>query len=106
MRIKRQGVEKGTYRLKIHRSSQHVYAQIIAPTGGNILVQASSLDKDIRQEKSEEGKTGISKIVGKLLAQRAKAAGIDAVACDRGGFKYHGRVAAIVEAARENGLGV
>lgn len=102
--LKRLGVEKGTHRMVIHRTAAHIYAQILAPTGGAVLAQASTLDKEVRGETGEGGKVGLSKVVGRILAQRAKQAGIERVACDRAGFKYHGRVAALVEAARENGL--
>lgn len=106
MRIKRLGIEKGTHRLKIHRTPKHIYAQIIAPQGGSILAQASSLDADIRGEKFEGGKKAIAQMVGKLIAERAKAAGVKSAAFDKAGFKYHGRVAALADAARESGLDV
>ncbi len=94
--------ELGAIRLTVHRSSQHIYAQIISSDGEKVLAQASTLEKDLR-------KNGTSNIVaagavGKLIAERAKTAGIDAVAFDRSGYKYHGRVKALAEAAREAGL--
>ena len=102
--IKKLGIEKGYARMTIHRSNTHIYAQILSPVGGKVVAQASSLDETLRSEKSEGGKIGIAQLVGKLLASRAKEAGIERVACDRSGYKYHGRVAALVNAARENGL--
>lgn len=105
--IKRLGCEKGVARLSVHRSLQHIYAQVIAPMGGKILAHANSLEKGIRDlSGSEDTKSDVAKHVGKLLAERAKAAGIAAAACDRSGFMYHGRVAALIDAARENGLNV
>lgn len=104
--IKRLGAEKGIARLSVHRSVQHIYAQIIAPQGGNIICSASSVEKEIKAGTAEASltKTVLAKEVGKLLAQRAKSAGVEAVASDCSGFKYHGRVAALIESARENGL--
>ena len=89
-------------RLCVNRSSQHIYAQIISADGGQVLASASTLDKSLR-----EGTTGnveAAKKVGTLIAERAKAAGISQVAFDRSGFKYHGRVQALADAAREGGL--
>lgn len=95
--------ELETVRLCVYRSSQHIYAQVIAADGGKVLASASTLDKDLR-----EGATGnidAAKKVGQLVAERAKAAGVTQVAFDRSGFKYHGRVKALADAAREGGLG-
>ncbi len=89
-------------RLCVYRSSQHIYAQVIAADGGKVLASASTLDKELR-----EGATGnidAAKKVGQLVAERAKAAGVTQVAFDRSGFKYHGRVKALADAAREGGL--
>ncbi len=89
-------------RLCVHRSSQHIYAQVISADGSQVLASASTLDKALR-----EGVTGnveAAKKVGTLIAERAKAAGISRVAFDRSGFKYHGRVQALADAAREGGL--
>ncbi|HET9843174.1 MAG TPA: 50S ribosomal protein L18 [Gammaproteobacteria bacterium] len=103
--IKKLALEKGIARLSIYRSSSHIYAQILAPIGGKVLAHASSLEKDIKAEKNAEGgKIGVAQNVGKLIAKRAQEAGIERVACDRSGYRYHGRVAALVEAARETGL--
>lgn len=105
--IKRLGQEKGTARLCVNRSSMHIYAQVIAPQGGKILACASSLEKAIKDAaKGDETKSDLAKHVGKLLAERAKLAGVSAVASDRSGYKYHGRVAALVQSARENGLSI
>ncbi len=94
--------ELGVYRLSVHRTPRHIYAQIISPEGNQVLASASTLDKDLRS-----GKTGNSEaagVVGKLIAERAKVAGITKVAFDRGGFRYHGRVKALADGAREGGL--
>ena len=92
-------------RLTIHRSPRHIYAQVIEPTEGRVVASASTLDKTVRS--SIEGYTGnaaAAAVVGKMIAERAKSAGVEAVAFDRSGFKYHGRVKALADAARENGL--
>ena len=89
-------------RLTIHRTPRHIYAQIISGEGAKVLACASTLDKSLR-----EGKTGnvdAAKAVGSLIAERAKAAGVTQVAFDRSGFKYHGRIKALADAAREAGL--
>ncbi len=94
--------ELGANRLTIHRTPRHIYAQVIAADGGKVLASASTLDKSLR-----EGKTGnadAAKAVGALIAERAKQAGVEQVAFDRSGFKYHGRVKALADAAREAGL--
>lgn len=91
-------------RLAVFRSNQHIYAQIIDDTKGHTLVAASDLDKEIRTEAIGKRKTERAALVGRLLAQRAKAAGIEKVVFDRGGFAYHGRVKALADAAREGGL--
>lgn len=89
-------------RLSIHRSSKHIYAQVIDDAEGKTLAAASTLDKDLR---STSGATvSAAEAVGKLIAERAKKAGVDKVVFDRGGFLYHGRVKALADAAREGGL--
>ena len=92
----------GKPRLSVHRSGRHIYAQLIDDNAGRTLVAASSLDKDLA------GQTGATRdaaaSVGKLLAERAKKAGVDKVVFDRGGFLFHGRVKALADAAREGGL--
>ena len=89
-------------RLSIHRSGRHIYAQVIDDAAGKTVAAASTLDKDLK------GKTGATRDgaaqVGKTLAERAKAAGVDRVVFDRGGFLFHGRVKALADAAREGGL--
>jgi len=92
------------HRLSVHRTPKHIYAQIISPDGGATLVSASTLDNAIAGALSGTGNVDAAKAVGAAIAQRAKAAGIEAVAFDRSGFKYHGRVKALADAARENGL--
>lgn len=89
-------------RLVVTRSSRHMVAQIVDDTVGKTLVSASTLEADLRALDGD--KTAKSRKVGELIAERAKAAGIDAVVFDRGGNKYHGRVAAVAEGAREGGL--
>ncbi|WP_153505946.1 50S ribosomal protein L18 [Cumulibacter manganitolerans] len=89
-------------RLVVTRSSRHIVAQIVDDTVGKTLVSASSLEADVRS--SDGDKSAISKKVGELVAQRAKDAGISAVVFDRAGNKYHGRIAALADAAREGGL--
>ena len=94
--------EQGVTRLCINRTPRHIYAQIIAAEGDKVLATASTLEKDLR-----EGSTGnidAASAVGKLVAERAVAAGVTSVAFDRSGFKYHGRVKALADAAREAGL--
>jgi large subunit ribosomal protein L18 len=94
--------ELGVNRLSVHRTPRHIYAQVFAPGGGEVLASASTLDKDLRS--GSTGNIDAATQVGKLIAERAKAAGVDKVAFDRSGYKYHGRVKALAEAARENGL--
>ena len=98
--------EQAVNRLSVHRTPQHIYAQIIAPAGDRVLASASTLDQSLRQQAggSGNGNVGAAAAVGKLVAERARAAGIEKVAFDRSGYKYHGRVKALAEAARENGL--
>lgn len=92
----------GVNRLSVHRTPRHIYAQIIAPAGDKVLACASTLDGDLRGGKT--GNVEAAAAVGKLVAERAKEAGIESVAFDRGGYKYHGRVKALADAARESGL--
>lgn len=91
-------------RLSVHRTNSHIYAQIIAETGDKVLVSASTLEKEVRSEIKHGGNAAAAALVGKRIAEKAKAAGISTVAFDRSGFRYHGRVKALAEAARENGL--
>lgn len=94
--------ELGVSRLCVNRSPRHIYAQVIAAEGNKVLVSASTLDKGLRA--GVTGNVDAAKAVGQLIAERAKAAGISKVAFDRSGFKYHGRVKALADAAREGGL--
>jgi large subunit ribosomal protein L18 len=94
----------GTHRLCVHRSSQHIYAQIIAPEGNRVVTSASTLTKDVREALKGTGNIAAAAAVGKAIAEKAKEHGIEAVAFDRSGFKYHGRVKALADAAREAGL--
>lgn len=89
-------------RLTVHRTPRHIYAQVIDAEGGEVLAAASTVEKDLRSEAT--GNIEAAKKVGALVAERAKAAGLSKVAFDRSGFKYHGRVKALADAARENGL--
>jgi large subunit ribosomal protein L18 len=91
-------------RLNVFRSSKHVYAQIIDDTKGVTLVSASTLDKELRDQIQNGGNVDAAQKVGALVAQRAKAKGIEKVVFDRGGYLYHGRVKALADAAREAGL--
>lgn len=91
-------------RLTVHRTPRHMYAQIIAPRGGRVLAAASTLTKELRESLKATGNKDAAAAVGKLIAERAKAAGIERVAFDRSGFAYHGRVKALADAAREAGL--
>lgn len=91
-------------RLCVHRTPRHIYAQVIAPNGSEVLVCASTLDKTIRSKLKSTGNIEAAKLIGKLVAERAIEAGIRQVAFDRSGFNYHGRVKALADAARESGL--
>ena len=91
-------------RLAIFRSNKHIYAQVIDDAKGTTVAAASSLDADARKDLKSGGNLAAAKFVGKLVAQRAKAKGIEAVLFDRGGYIYHGRVKALADAAREAGL--
>ena len=91
-------------RLAVYRSNKHIYAQIIDDSKGATLTAASTLDVDTKKDLKGGGNITAAKAVGKLVAQRAKAKGIDAVLFDRGGYLYHGRIKALAEAAREAGL--
>lgn len=97
--------ELGVHRLTVFRTPRHIYAQIIAPNGSEVLASASTVDKTVKSELSgHAGNVASAALVGKMIAERAKAAGVETVAFDRAGFKYHGRVKALADSARENGL--
>jgi large subunit ribosomal protein L18 len=91
-------------RLAVHRTNSHIYAQIISADGGKVLASASSNDKELRGQVANGGNVDAAVVVGKQLAQKAKSLGIEKVAFDRSGFRFHGRVKALAEAAREGGL--
>jgi large subunit ribosomal protein L18 len=96
--------EQRTNRLVVGRSNSHIYAQVIAPSGDKVLASASTLEADVRKDLKNGSNRAAATIVGKRIAAKAKAVGIDTVAFDRSGFKYHGRVKALADAAREGGL--
>ena len=91
-------------RLAVYRSTKHIYAQLIDDEKHVTIASASSVDKDLKEKLSHGGNIDAAKVVGEAIAQKAKKAGIECVVFDRGGFLYHGRVAALAEAAREAGL--
>jgi large subunit ribosomal protein L18 len=96
--------EQRANRLTVARSNSHIYAQIIAPTGDKVLATASTLEADVRKDLKSGGNKAAAAVVGKRIAEKAKALGIDTVAFDRAGFRFHGRVKALADAAREGGL--
>jgi large subunit ribosomal protein L18 len=97
--------ELGAHRLCVHRSPRHIYAQIISPDGERVIASASTLDKEYRQNaEGHSGNAAAAAVVGRIVAERARAAGVEAVSFDRSGFKYHGRIKALADAARESGL--
>jgi large subunit ribosomal protein L18 len=95
-------------RLTVNRTNQHIYASVVSADGGKVLVSASTVEPEVRKElasvKGKGGNASAAKLVGTRLAQRARAAGIETVAFDRAGYRFHGRVKALAEAAREAGL--
>lgn len=91
-------------RLSVHRTPRHIYAQVIAPDSGTVIASASTLESDVRKGMKGGGNVEAAVIVGARIAEKAKAAGVDTVAFDRSGFRYHGRVKALADAAREAGL--
>lgn len=105
-RVRRQvkSVANGRPRLSVHRSSKNIYAQIIDDTAGSTIVAASTLDADLRKSLKTGANTDAAAAVGKLVAERAGKAGVKDVVFDRGAFIYHGRIKALADAARENGL--
>jgi large subunit ribosomal protein L18 len=94
----------GMHRLCIHRTPRHIYAQVIAPDGGTVVAAASTVESDLKSGVKYTGNIEAAAAVGKAVAEKAKASGITEVAFDRAGFKYHGRVKALADAARESGL--
>lgn len=96
--------ELGIHRLSIHRTPRHIYAQVIGPDGGTVVAAVSTVSTDLRKTTKQTGNVAAAAVVGKAIAEKAKSAGVTKVAFDRSGFRYHGRVKALAEAARENGL--
>jgi len=91
-------------RLNVFRSLGHIYAQVIDDTAGHTLASASTIDRDLRDKVEGKNKSEAAKLVGELIAQRAQQAGVKTVVFDRGGYRYHGRVKALADGAREGGL--
>ena len=96
--------ELGATRLSVHRTPRHIYAQVIAPDGATVLASASTVQKAVAKEAGSTGNVAAASVVGRIIAERAKDAGVETVAFDRSGFRYHGRVKALADAAREAGL--
>ncbi|MGA8034118.1 MAG: 50S ribosomal protein L18 [Casimicrobiaceae bacterium] len=96
--------EQRATRLVVGRSNCHIYAQIITPTGDKVLASASTLEVDLRKDLKNGGNKAAATMIGARIAERAKALGIESVAFDRAGFRFHGRVKALADAAREGGL--
>jgi large subunit ribosomal protein L18 len=96
--------EIGAVRLTVHRTNVHIYAQITSPSGDKVLASASSLEKDLRASMKSGSTRKAAEAVGQRIAAKARAAGIESVAFDRAGYRYHGRVKALAEAARAGGL--
>ena len=96
--------ELGYNRLSVHRTPSHIYAQVLSPDGGKVLAAASTVQTAVRGDIEKTGNIAAAQAVGRAIAEAAKAAGVTRVAFDRSGFRYHGRVKALADAARENGL--
>ena len=96
--------EIGAVRLTVHRTNVHIYAQITSPGGDKVLASASSVEKELRARIKTGGNKQAAQAVGQRIAEKAKAAGIESVAFDRAGYRYHGRVKALADAARAGGL--
>lgn len=96
--------ELGAFRLSVHRTPKHIYAQVISPDGSQVVAAASTLQKSVSADVKYTGNIDAASAVGKEIAAKAKSAGITSVAFDRSGFRYHGRIKALAESARENGL--
>lgn|SRR5690554_6950492 len=104
LRARKKIQELGAMRLVVHRTPRHIYAQLIAPNSSEVLAAASTTEKAIAESVGKTGNVEAAKAVGKAIAERAKEKGVESVSFDRSGFKYHGRVAALADAAREAGL--
>jgi len=96
--------EIGAVRLTVHRTNSHIYAQLTSSAGDRVLASASTLEKEVREQLKNGGNRKAAEAVGARIAQKARQAGIEAVAFDRAGYRYHGRVKALAEAARAGGL--
>jgi large subunit ribosomal protein L18 len=96
--------ELNAVRLTVHRTNFHIYAQISSPTGDRVLASASTAEKEVRTRVKNGGNVKAAELIGQRIAEKAKKVGIESVAFDRGGYKYHGRVKALAEAARAGGL--
>ena len=96
--------EVGAVRLTVHRTNGHIYAQITSSTGDKVLASASTLEKEVRGQLKTGGNRKAAEIIGQRIAAKAKERGIEEVAFDRAGYRYHGRVKALAEAARAGGL--
>ncbi len=96
--------ELGVTRLSVHRSNAHIYAQIIADSGDRVIASASTAEAEVRAALKNGGNVAAAAEIGKRIAEKAKAAGVTTVAFDRSGYKYHGRIKALADAAREHGL--
>jgi large subunit ribosomal protein L18 len=94
----------GAVRLTVHRTNTHIYAQLTSAEGNKVIATASSLEKEVRTQLKHGGNTKAAELIGQRIAQKAKEKGIDKVAFDRAGYRYHGRVKALAEAARAGGL--
>lgn len=103
-RTRKQIRELRVARLCVHRTPRHIYAQVFSPDGASTLASASTLDKNVRSEIGYGGNCAAAAMVGRVVAERAIRAGVERVAFDRSGFRYHGRVKALADAAREAGL--
>jgi len=96
--------EVGAVRLTVHRTNAHIYAQITSAAGDKVLASASTIEKDLRSQIKHGGNAKAAELVGKRIAEKAKEKGIESVAFDRAGYRYHGRVKALADAARAGGL--
>jgi large subunit ribosomal protein L18 len=96
--------DNAAVRLTVHRTNAHIYAQITSPAGDKVLATASSVEKDVRGQLKHGGNRKAAELVGQRIAEKAKQAGIENVAFDRAGYRYHGRVKALADAARNSGL--
>lgn len=96
--------ELGVNRLSVHRTPRHTYAQVFSSETGNVVASASTLNTEVKSLIKYSGNVDAATAVGKVIAERAKAAGVETVAFDRSGYKYHGRIKALADSARENGL--